>query len=89
MSDREMRALLQEVIDDIDSGRLIPWQKVRRKLKFLAPAAAAALISLSAGCISEYGAPEYAAPMVDAAVDAAYVLDAALDSGSVEDYGFQ
>ena len=91
MSDREMRELLVGVIEDIDSGRLIMKRRSSSLFRMVAPPAMAAMIALGAGCVMEYGGPVYGVPPsdagIDAAADAAWVVDAEVDSGSTEDYG--
>lgn len=75
MSDREMRLILESVIDDIDSGKLRVIRQHPRFLKKLGAPALAAMIALSAGACMEYAAPEYGVPPVDAAVDASMDAD--------------
>ncbi len=78
MSDRELRQVLQDVIDDIDTGRVIP-RRGRPLRTLLIGSALAAGLAL-AGC----GRPVYGVPDVDATVDAA---DAQTDDGAMEAYG--
>ena len=84
MSDREMRALLHQVMTDIEEGRIAPKPLPFRRLgRFLAPPLLAASLGL-AGCtdnnVGYYGDAAYMAPDVavqDASVDAGPVVDAA------------
>ena len=91
MSEREMRDVLAGVIEDIDSGRLVMKRRTSSLFRMVAPPAMAAMIALGAGCVMEYGVPDYGVPPVDSGIDAgadaAWEVDAEIDSGSTEDYG--
>jgi hypothetical protein len=98
MSDRELRQLLHDVIDEIDAGRVVPWRG-RRLRNLVAGTALAAGLAL-AGCnesVAVYGAPAtdaYGVPVMDARPEAgpgpvdAYgipMVDAGLDAAPAAD----
>jgi hypothetical protein len=98
MSDQELRQVLQDVIDDIDTGRLVP-RRGRGLRTLLVGSALAAGLAL-AGCgVALYGVPPvdarpdigatdaYGIPPVDTGVDATPTTDASVDAGPTEDYG--
>lgn len=77
MSDHELRQVLQDVIDDIDTGRVVP-RRGRGLRTLLVGSALAAGLAL-AGCQSAQIL--YGAPVTDAAVDARP------DDGAMTAYG--
>lgn len=85
MSDRELRQVLQDVIEDMDSGRVVPWRGGRRLKTVVAGAALAAGLAL-AGC----GKPVYGVVGVDARPDTgatdAYGIPL-MDTGATDAYG--
>jgi len=103
MSDRELRRLLNEVIDDIETGKVkLPRRGRLARLGVGLGAPAALAIGMAmAGCdppTAAYGVPPVDAGVHDAGpdaeVDAGPVIeyggpeiDAAVDDGAVVDYG--
>jgi len=77
MSDRELRQVLLDVIDDIDTGRVVP-RRGKGLRTLLVGSALAAGLALT-GC--EISQPVYGVPITDAAVDAR------TDDGSMTAYG--
>jgi hypothetical protein len=96
MSDREMRRLLQDVMDDIEAGRVKPRRRFGRLKAVLGGGAIAATLALT-GCDTDaapvYGVPPDATVQYDAASDAEPLTDAEAeadaeaDAGPVVDYG--
>lgn len=97
MSDREMRRLLNDVIADIEAGRVNPRRRLGRLGALLGGGAIAATMALT-GCFE--ASPAYGVPPTDSTVqydgdvDAGPVIeyggpdiDAAVDAGPVVDYG--
>ena len=102
MGDRELRQVLLDVIDDIDTGRAVPYRG-RGFRMFLAGSALAAGLAV-VGCgraVLAYGGPPtdaYVVPIMDArpeggavdatpTTDASVAADADLDDGGVFLYG--
>ncbi len=84
MSDREMRELLEAVIDDIDSG-LVTVRRAGRLGRLVGTGLVAATIGLAGGCTqTAVGTETDAAPTSDAGAQA----DAQVDAGPVDLYGF-
>ncbi len=81
MGDRELRQVLLDVIEDIDTGRAVP-RRGRGFRLLLAGSALAAGLSL-AGC--DRAVMEYGAPPTDAYV--APIMDARPEGGAVDAYG--
>ncbi len=77
MSDRELRQVLLDVIDDIDTGRVVP-RRGRSLRTFLAGSVLAAGLAMT-GCetsqtvpmygVPMYGVPMYGVPITDARPD--------------------
>ncbi|MFH2006480.1 MAG: hypothetical protein ABI333_07840 [bacterium] len=87
MSDQDLRKLLEDVIEDIDSGRVQPPCRPRRRLgRLIAGSALVAGLAL-AGC--DTAQPAYGVPPTDAQTmsDSAVSGDAAVDADPVVDYG--
>jgi hypothetical protein len=79
MSDRELRAILESVIADIDAGRLRVLRQRPQVLRRLGAPALAAAIALGAGACPAYAVEDYGVPPTDAALDAR--ADALVDAG--------
>ena len=87
MSDQELRTLLEDVIEDIDAGRVRPPCRPRRRLgRLIAGSALVAGLAL-AGC--DTAQPAYGAPPTDAEtmLDSTVSGDAEVDADPVVDYG--
>lgn len=83
MSDREMRELLEAVIDDIESGR-VKVRRAGRLGRLVGTGLVAATVGLSGGCTeTAVGTGTDAAPQSDAASQ----RDAQVDDGAVDLYG--
>ncbi len=83
MSDREMRELLEAVIDDIDSG-LVTVRRAGRLGRLVGTGLVAATLGLAGGCTQTgVGTETDAAPTSDAGAQA----DAQIDAGPVDLYG--
>ena len=76
MSDTELRRILTEVIEDLDTGRVILPRPVRPGIRALLAGPALAAGMALTGCL---GGPVYGAPSTDARI-----VDAALDGGGVD-----
>ena len=84
MSDRELRQVLRDVIEDIDTGRVVPWRGGRRLKTMLAGAALAAGLALT-GCTDEaVGVAPDAGP--DTGATDAYGIPL-MDTGATDAYG--
>lgn len=85
MSDREIRELLEAVIDDIDAGR-VTVRRAGRLGKLVGTGLVAATLGLSGGCTeTAVGTGTDAAPTADAGTQAD--ANAEVDSGPVDLYG--
>lgn len=86
MSDREMRRLLNDVIADIESGRVKPRRRFGRLGALVGGGAIAATLALT-GCFE--ATPAYGVPPTDATVqyDSGTNIDGTVDAGPVVDYG--
>ncbi|MDY0001435.1 MAG: hypothetical protein RBU30_09095 [Polyangia bacterium] len=94
MSERDIRKILDEVIADLDAGRVVPRPRGRLSRLGAALGAPAALaVGLAIGGCDEpavaYGVPPVDASHLDAGLDARADArpDARLDDGATEDYG--
>ena len=94
MSDREMRRLLNDVIADIEAGRVKPRRRLGRLGALIGGGAIAATLALT-GCDTD-PAPAYGVPpdstvvQHDGDVDAGPVVDYGgpdIDAGSMPEYG--
>lgn len=103
MSEQDLRRILDEVIADLDAGRILPlrWSSLSRLGAAVGAPAALAIGLALAGCNGPavaYGVPPVDAGQLDVGccyeygsppVDAGFDArsDARLDDGSIEDYG--
>ena len=77
MSDKELRQILTEVMEDLQSGRLVHWRARKILRRAVVPALLAASLGLASCDTEGVGMPPdsgnwamYAAPAVDAGADA-------------------
>ncbi len=90
MSDRDMRELLEAIIDDIDSG-LVTVRRAGRLGRLVGTGLVAATIGLAGGCNqTAVGTETDGAPTSDAAPisDAGAHEDVWVDSGPLDTYGY-